>query len=363
MKNKRPEILAYYFPNWHVDPRNEKWHGKGWTEWNVTKCALPRFPGHKQPKKPLWGYEDEADPAVMEKKIETAAAYGIDGFVFDWYFYANEPYRARCLEEGLMRATNLNKIKFAVMWCNHNAMQVHPACRALSCPILCSGAVNPETFRQATQYCIEHYFSSPSYLRVDGRLYFSIYHLPQMVEELGGETAARALFDDFRERVRQAGLGELHLNAVGVNASSASFADSRSGHSWGWPQNDITMDYGIAAEQNIEAFGQISKDLNLPYNPSIMVGWDSSPRTVQSEIYDPSAGYPFRTILSDATPARFEKALRKTQAFINSEEYTGHFLMLHSWNEWTEGTYLEPDEEYKFGYLEAVRKVFGPVKS
>ena len=51
---KKAEIYAYYFPNWHVDERNEQWHGKGWTEWNVVKCALPKFEGHYQPRVPLW---------------------------------------------------------------------------------------------------------------------------------------------------------------------------------------------------------------------------------------------------------------------------------------------------------------------
>ena len=65
---KNTKIYAYYFPNWHPDKRNDEWHGKGWTEWEVVKCARPRFEGHYQPLKPLWGYEDESDPAVMEKK-------------------------------------------------------------------------------------------------------------------------------------------------------------------------------------------------------------------------------------------------------------------------------------------------------
>lgn len=389
-KNKRPQILAYYFPNWHVDPRNEKWHGDGWTEWNVTKCATPRFPGHKQPKVPLWGYEDEADPAVMEKKIETAVAYGIDGFMFDWYYYADGPYRNRCLEEGLLRASNLSKIKFAVMWCNHNAMLAHPASLALSqnLPVICSGTVNPATFREATQYCIDHYFSNPSYLRVDGKLVFSIYSLREMVANLGGETSTRMLFDDFRNRVRQAGLGELHLNAVNVgyryekkdlitadgsgfdiqnaeqvNAlTSAVGLDSRSGHIFSWFQPDFPgLDYEIAAEQNIDYFRQLSLEFNLPYNPSVMVGSDPSPRTVQSDNYTRS-GYPFLPILTNATPEQFEKILRKTRDFIESGAFTGNFLMLHSWNEWTEGAYLEPDAENGYGYLEAIRRVFGQSK-
>ena len=144
--HKRPEILAYYFPNWHVDPRNEIWHGKGWTEWNVAKYATPRFPGHHQPKIPLWGYEDEADPAVMAKKIDAAADHGIDGFIFDWYYYDDAPYRQRCLEEGFMRAANLGRTKFAVMWCNHDAIQAHPGCVAGPRPVLASGAVTPVIF-------------------------------------------------------------------------------------------------------------------------------------------------------------------------------------------------------------------------
>ena len=378
MKNsRRPKILAYYFPNWHVDPRNEKWHGETWTEWNVLKYALPRFPGHRQPRKPLWGFEDEADPAVMEKKIETAAAHGVDGFIFDWYFYDDGPYRNRCLEEGLMKAANLNRIKFAVMWCNHDAIQAHPACRAFPPRVLQSGTVTPELFRRATQYCIDHYFPHPSYQRVDGKLYFSIYKLDKMVKELGGEAVARDLLTDFRRRVRQAGLGELHLNAVyvgyqwansvfdpeesaRVNAlTSALDLDSRSGHTWFWTSEDFPcVDYGMVAEQNVECYRHFCKDFRLPYNPVFQVGWDSSPRTLQSDIYA-NTGYPFLQILSDSTPAQFEKYLRKAGDFLASDDFQGNFLLLHSWNEWTEGTYLEPDEENRFGYLEAIRRTFG----
>jgi hypothetical protein len=63
-------ITAYYWPNYHVDPRNEQWFGPGWTEWEITKYARPRFEGHNQPRVPLWGYEDESDPTVMARKID-----------------------------------------------------------------------------------------------------------------------------------------------------------------------------------------------------------------------------------------------------------------------------------------------------
>ncbi|MBP5182017.1 MAG: glycoside hydrolase family 99-like domain-containing protein [Lentisphaeria bacterium] len=374
--NDRTRILAYYFPNWQVDARNEKWHGAGWTEWNVTKCALPRFPGHKQPKKPLWGYEDESDPAVMEKKIDTAVKYGVDGFIFDWYFFADGPYRTRCLEEGLLRAANVNRIQFAVMWCNHNAIQAHPGSRAFPSPVLCSGTVDPETFRKATKYCMEHYFSSPSYLRVDGKLFFSIYNPAKMIPELGGVEPMRKLFDEFRMRVREAGLGELHLNGVHIgyhidekhepntrevdSMTAALGLDSRSGHGWGgsWSKDFPSSDYAVAAETALKDFPFYSQNFKLPYNPVVMTGWDSSPRTVQSDVFERGA-YPFGSVLVNNTPEQFEKALRKARAFLESDSFTGNFLLLNSWNEWTEGAFLEPDEEYRYGLLEAVRNVFG----
>src|ERR1700760_2970000 len=80
-------VAAYYFANFHQDPRNTQAHGPAWTEWNLVKAAAPRFPGHRQPRIPLWGYQDEADPRAFEKKIAAASASNIDAFIFDWYWY------------------------------------------------------------------------------------------------------------------------------------------------------------------------------------------------------------------------------------------------------------------------------------
>mgnify|MGYP004505885217 CR=1 FL=1 len=102
---------AWYFPNWHADAVNEKWHGKGWTEWEVVKVAHPRFEGHLQPKKPLWGYEDESDPKVFGKKIAYAKKYGVDGFIFDFYWLCDlGRYRINALEKGFLGARNADDL-------------------------------------------------------------------------------------------------------------------------------------------------------------------------------------------------------------------------------------------------------------
>lgn len=83
------DVGAIYFGNWHVDPYNVAQHGEGWTEWGLVLNAQPRYPGHLQPNVPLsgpgWGLNaSEADPRVMQLKIDAAAAHGVDFFLFDW---------------------------------------------------------------------------------------------------------------------------------------------------------------------------------------------------------------------------------------------------------------------------------------
>jgi hypothetical protein len=94
-------VASYYFGNYHPgDPRNTKTKGADWSEWVLVKNAKPRFPGHQQPRVPLWGYQDESDPAVMANKISAAADHGINAFVFDWYYYNDGPLLAAPIDRG-----------------------------------------------------------------------------------------------------------------------------------------------------------------------------------------------------------------------------------------------------------------------
>jgi hypothetical protein len=190
VKNNDVEIAAYYFPQWHVDPRNEGWHGAGWTEWRMVKNATPRFDGHAQPKVPLWGYEDESDPEVMQKKIDAAADHGLDAFIFDWYWYDNATFLAGALEQGFLKASNNQRLKFALMWADQDWWDLYPQKRArlqTSEPYetQIAGATSLDSFRAMTDYVINTYMGHPSYWKVGGGLYFSIYDLGILQAGLG----------------------------------------------------------------------------------------------------------------------------------------------------------------------------------
>ena len=163
------QIGAYYFPDWHVDPRNVAAHGAGWTEWELLKRAEPRFPGHRQPRVPHWGYEDESDPVVMAKKIDAAADHGLTHFIFDWYHYEDGPFLERALERGLLRAANNHRLKFALMWANHAWCDIHPAKKSWRELLQYPGMVTAGGFDRIGDLVIERYFKHPSYWCVEGK--------------------------------------------------------------------------------------------------------------------------------------------------------------------------------------------------
>jgi Glycosyltransferase WbsX len=374
-------IACYYFPNYHVDPRNEAAHGPGWTEWELVKRAEPRFPGHRQPRAPAWGYEDESDPAVMAKKIAAAAGHGIDVFLFDWYHYDDGPFLERGLDRGFLGAKNNGQMKFALMWANHNWVDIHPAkisATIRNAPLLYPGAVSRQGFDEIVDLVIEHYFKHPSYWLIDGCPYFSIYELHTLIEGLGGVEATVDALASFRAKVKAAGFPDLHLNDVAWDLATlrvpgeiavndpqrvlmALGFDSITSYVWihhvlmsSFPETP----YSEVMESAIEHWHRTVMTYALPYFPNVTMGWDSSPRTVQSDVFT-NAGYPFTPTLSGNTPAAFREALARAKTFLDGRPGVPKILTINAWNEWTEGSYLEPDTVHSMGYLEAIRNVFG----
>jgi hypothetical protein len=377
---RKTEVAVYYFPNYHEDARNAIQHGLGWTEWELVKRAEPRFSGHQQPKLPAWGFEDEADPQVMAKKIDAATDHGVDTFIFDWYWYNDGPYLQRGLDEGFLKAPNNHRLKFALMWANHDWVDIHPLKRSdnpfRDATMLYPGAVTPQTFEEIIDHCIRNYFRHPSYWLIDGCPYFSFYDLTRLMDGCGGIENTRKLLDLFRAKVKAAGFKDMHLNAVvwnnpilpGENAP----ADSRmvvdrlgfdSVTSYVWIHHYTTkqfpeVEYNTVRDAYFKYWDEAKHKFGCPCYPNVTMGWDSSSRTVQSDVFE-ERGYPFMYILKNNTPENFRRALALAKDKVEASGVPHPFITINAWNEWTEGSYLEPDFKYGLQYLEAVRDVFG----
>ena len=368
------KTYAWYFPNWHRTVQNDKWHGTGWTEWQCVKYATPRFEGHLQPKKPLWGYEDESDPKVMEKKIKTLTDYGVNGFIFDYYWFKEEgPYRRDCLEKGFLGAKNNEDVEFSVMWCNHDPIYVHPAPYRSVGRVLASGDVDEAFVKEVTDYCIENYFCKKNYMRVDGKIFFGIWDMTKFINNFGSAEEAGRILADFRKRAADRGY-ELHLashcksipgyhtrNKEEFNGTIATLGlDSL--FTYGgympvckeWPK----VEYSEYTDYSVEIMKSDTELSDVPLATAVSTGWDSSPRTVQSEIYEEAAGWPYCPVTVNNTPEAVEVFFKKMKDFFDSGKSTAPYLTLATWNEWTEGNFFEPCEMYGFGYLEAFKKIF-----
>ncbi len=376
--SKKYQVVVYYFPNYHHDKQNELVHGAGWNEWELVRHALPRFPGHRQPRIPLWGYEDEADPSVMARKIETAAEYGIDCFLFDWYWYEQGPYLERGLDHGFLKAPNNQRLKFAIHWANHDWIDIHPAsyyhCTHNDHTVLYPGKISRKAFKNLVAYVIQNYFKHPSYWLIDGAPYFSIYDLASLLRSLGGIQEAAEALAYFRTETKSAGFPDLHLNQILWNAAVLPGEKAienpnelleklgfNSFTSYVWIHHVLLdtfpeTEFQTVFQKYMEYWSRITQEISLPYFPNASVGWDSSPRTLQSDNFS-NLGYPFTPCIANNTPDRFAQALQEIKKEMDARDT--RILTVNSWNEWTEGSYLEPDTMNGMGYLEAIRDVFG----
>ena len=90
--HKQYDIAAFVWPSYHPDDRAKIFWPDGIGEWQTVISNQPKYEGHEQPRYPLWGYINEADPYVAEMEINAAADHGVNVFIFDWYWYDGMPY-------------------------------------------------------------------------------------------------------------------------------------------------------------------------------------------------------------------------------------------------------------------------------
>ncbi len=367
---KKYDIAAYVWPSYTGrEPRSRMFWPGGIGEWQTVLSSEPKENGYHWNRKPLWGTQDEADPHVMEFQIREALRHGVNVFIYDWYWYDRRPFLEQSLDDGFLGAENAGDMKFYLMWANHNANYMWD--KRLSSTVKCDvwlGSVDRVEFDRITDRIIEKYFSRPNYYRIGGKPVFMIYDVDNLVAGLGGIEQTREALDAFRAKTVAAGFPGLELqltawnesrgNASGVDGSRSlptkTLAELLAFDSMTHYQfvhfTNMNRDYESKILPDVAAeWARIDSEYSIPYYPHVSLGWDNNPRVTHY----------VNNICRGNTPAAVEKAFRMAKEYVDTHELQAPLITVNSWNEWTETSYLQPDDLNGYGYLEAIKRVFG----
>jgi len=341
-------IYAYYYPGFFED--NYRISG---SEWKLLQDAKARRTGHYQPRIPLQGYYDQTQYATCKAQIELAQSYGIKGFMvcFYWDFESSIPILGEVLDV-LMRAMEGTTFEFNIMWVLRLPHQ--------SLPIE-QGSYGKYHNHPWFKKRIQHYrhdsnfhqtlariTSHPNYRKgPDGKPLLQLYSVSELHELHGQET--KEILHSLRAYHLQAVCGRnddwisesegLGLQSLSSYVTLVDFNTQASIHY-----------HKACVDAQKKVWDTIQDHATIPFYPSVSTGWDASPRGSFLQGFKVKK-FPWAPVVIDANPLDFETNLKLALAWCRQ-----HHVDLHiaSWNEWSEGHYLEPDERFGFQYLEKV---------
>ena len=357
-------VIAMYLPQYHPVPENDKYWGKGFTEWNNVVKARPLFPGHHQPKLPAdLGFYDLRLPEVRERQAQLAREAGVEGFMYWHYWFGNgKMVLERPFEEVL--ASGKPDFPFCIGWANHswtNKTWTKGKVFQGDSMIFRQEYPGEEDYIAHFNYCLPA-FKDRRYITVDGKPLFYIW-LPADFPDV------RKFLDLWRKLAVDAGLKGIHFVGARHARSKYSIKDI------------IDMGYDAVSNGNYNMWRAeckvrkseivkrglsfLSEKLNLPLQvfnyksiikylsddtdyqenvyPSILPGYDRSPRSGRrTQIY------------INNTPQLFEKHVTDIIKHVKDKNDEHKIIFLKSWNEWGEGNYIEPDSRYGDAFLKAL---------
>ena len=358
-KKKKARVVAFYLPQFHPTPQNDKWWGSGFTEWTNVASAKPLYNGHKQPIIPAdLGFYDLRLPETRVAQAALAAEHGVESFCYWHYWFAGQHLLERPFNEVLESGSP--DFPFCLAWANHSW----------------SGVWKNEPHRLLVDQTypgesddIAHFeylltaFRDPRYMTVDEKPIFVIYDPLGMPE-------AKKRFDLWRGLALQAGLKGLHIVGInGLNYSNVSdlgldsvvlscleVASNGSGKvngikriAWGAARK-LSL-FGPRIVEYSEVIKRLIPDLNqfdCEAFPCVFPNGDNTPRKGRRGL-----------VIKNSTPALFERHLNDAVSAVDAREDDHKIVFLKSWNEWAEGNHMEPSLTWGRQYLDALKRVVG----
>lgn len=361
----KTKLIANYLPQYHITPENDKWWGKGYTDWVAVKNASPVFDGHIQPKVPLNGYYDLTNYNVLKEQANLANKYGIDGFGIYHYWFSSRQVLLTKPAEIILNNKDLD-IDFMFIWDNGTWKRTWSKVKNLrysndwapvfeedNCIQEDDGVLARLDYGDETEWekhfnYLFPYFCDKRYIKVGNKPVFVIFHQDNEADVL------KSMFVYWNNLAREKGFDGMFI--IGQkNVHNKHIADEEFKYQppWdGWTNKTI-VSRGInkikPVKKNIYDYDEIwseilknaIKDKDSNINFGAFVNYDDSPRRGGSG-----------KIVVGGTPEKFQKYLSELVKISN--EQNKKFIFITAWNEWGEGAYLEPDTDNGYAYLESL---------
>ena len=345
------KIIAWHLPQYHAIPENDKWWGEGFTEWTNVKKAKPLYKNHYQPRVPLHqNYYDLSSPRALEEQCELAKKYGIYGFCFYHYWFNGK----LLLEKPIEQMLDNNKIDFpyCFSWANEPWTKAWDGAeREVIMPQYYGGE---QEWKEHYEY-LRPFFQDERYIKVQGKPMFLIYRTENIPN-------CEEMIAYWNELAQKDGFAGIHLVETLTYFQEEPFCENSQAVAYMEPtyksRNPRLVLYlklikSILfknVKMQIESYDTAWKKIvRRPYRVfgnretylGAFVGWDNTARKGTRG-----------KVIEGGSPEKFEKYAR-----MQVEKSQSEFLFINAWNEWAEGTYLEPDERDKYGYLESIKNI------
>ncbi len=321
--------------------------------WNAERNPWRAFQDYLN-RRPVLDWYNEGTPIVTDWEIKMLVDHGFTFLMPCWYRKAGnegKPVEATLEHwmKGLPQARYKDYIKYMLMWENANAIS--------------SGVQDEDDLlKNVIPYLIENYFSTDNYLKIDGKPILAIYGPSLLINELGGEAAAKAAFEKVDQMMIDAGFNGIILWGQFCWGSSLTTNSQifNTGMEYTFPyhiptfmqvlQGGLSPTSAQVIDGHFKAWDNQFKHSLVPNILTVSMGWDSSPwgNFVSARKWR-------------LHPSKFEELSVHAKERMDSrpdDRLDSKIFLVDNWNEFGEGHYIMPTEQYGFGYLHAIKSVF-----
>jgi O-antigen biosynthesis protein len=344
----RVRTIAFYLPQYHATEENDFYWGKGFTEWSNVVRGSPAYIGHYQPHLPAdLGFYDLRVRQTIERQTSLARRYGITGFCVYYYNFGSRRALDRAFEAIV--ADRSIDFPYCICWANENWTRHWDGG---SRELIFEQKYDPEMLQtiidDATRYAAD-----PRYMRVNGKPLFLVYR-PLLIPDI------RCFAAMCRQGFIQAGFDDVHLvyvesmdaiqklpppDDLGFDAC-VEFPPQGLAVPAAYPPIPIRADFtGACYNYEATVLGMMSRaSVGYKRYPTVFPSWDNTPRqSLRGDSFVEASPEAFQVYME-------EKLDEVTRMFVGDER----LLFVNAWNEWAEGTHLEPDQKYGHRWLEAI---------